>query len=118
MAEAHSLDDLSRQAFLLTKVYVQRDYSEGTSCRFQIKFLPELEPRIEKNLFEDTVRTFNKLYTEAEKIGAHSYVESCLGCLTGYTLFMCMETRYEKEDLQVRARAEREDLRATRPAHH
>uniref|UniRef100_S4RKI9 Ras modification protein ERF4 n=1 Tax=Petromyzon marinus TaxID=7757 RepID=S4RKI9_PETMA len=52
--------------------------------------------QIEKNLFEDTVRTFNKLYTEAEKIGAHSYVESCLGCLTGYTLFMCMETRYEK----------------------
>uniref|UniRef100_A0A8C4NCF0 Ras modification protein ERF4 n=2 Tax=Eptatretus burgeri TaxID=7764 RepID=A0A8C4NCF0_EPTBU len=96
MAEAHGMDELSSQAFLLTKVFVQRDFSQGTACRFQLKTIPELESRIDKNLFEDTIRTLNKLYAEAEKIGGRSYLESILGCLTGYTIFMCIDTHYEK----------------------
>lgn len=33
-------------ASLVTKVFIQRDYSEGTVCRFQAKFPPELDNRV------------------------------------------------------------------------
>uniref|UniRef100_A0A8C6X722 Golgin subfamily A member 7 n=1 Tax=Naja naja TaxID=35670 RepID=A0A8C6X722_NAJNA len=46
--------------------------------------------------FEETVRTLNNLYAEAEKLGSQSYLEGCLACLTAYTIFLCMETHYEK----------------------
>lgn len=38
----------------------------------------------------------NNMYAEAEKLGSQSYIEGCLACLTAYTVFLCMETHYEK----------------------
>lgn len=52
--------------------------------------------QIERSLFEDTVKTLNNFYAEAEKIGGQSYLEGCLACATAYLIFLCMETRYEK----------------------
>nr|XP_013802023.1 PREDICTED: golgin subfamily A member 7 [Apteryx mantelli mantelli] len=52
--------------------------------------------RIDRQQFEETVRTLNNLYAEAEKLGGQSYLEGCLACLTAYTIFLCMETHYEK----------------------
>uniref|UniRef100_A0A8C5Y867 Golgin subfamily A member 7 n=1 Tax=Microcebus murinus TaxID=30608 RepID=A0A8C5Y867_MICMU len=72
------------------KVFIQRDYSSGTRCQFQTKFPAELEDRIDRQQFEETVRTLNNLYAEAEKLGG------CLACLTAYTIFLRMETHYEK----------------------
>ncbi|XP_054635309.1 golgin A7 family, member Ba isoform X1 [Dunckerocampus dactyliophorus] len=94
--EFHNLQELRHSASLANKVFIQRDYSEGTTCKFQIKFPSELESRIEKTLFEDTVKTLNNYYAEAEKIGGQSYLEGCLACATAYLIFLCMETRYEK----------------------
>ncbi|XP_077352396.1 golgin subfamily A member 7B-like [Festucalex cinctus] len=94
--EFHSLQEMRRSASLVMKVFVQRDYSEGTICRFQTKFPPELDNRIERNLLEETVKTLNSYYMEAEKIGGQSYLEGCLACATAYIIFFCMETRYEK----------------------
>ncbi|KFV96977.1 Golgin subfamily A member 7B, partial [Fulmarus glacialis] len=95
--QVHSLQELRRSASLATKVFVQRDYSDGTTCQFQTKFPPELESRIERQLFEETVKTLNGFYAEAEKIGGSSYLEGCLACATAYFIFLCMETHYEKE---------------------
>ncbi|KAF0037699.1 hypothetical protein F2P81_010573 [Scophthalmus maximus] len=92
----HNLQELRHSASLANKVFVQRDYSEGTTCKFQTKFPSELESRIERTLFEDTVKTLNNYYAEAEKIGGQSYLEGCLACATAYLIFLCMETRYEK----------------------
>ncbi|XP_048802661.1 golgin subfamily A member 7B isoform X1 [Lagopus muta] len=92
----HSLQELRRSASLATKVFVQRDYSDGTTCQFQTKFPPELESRIERQLFEETMKTLNGFYAEAEKIGGSSYLEGCLACATAYFIFLCMETHYEK----------------------
>ncbi|KAM9819028.1 golgin A7 family, member Ba isoform 1-T1 [Syngnathus typhle] len=94
--EFHNLQELRHSASLANKVFIQRDYSEGTTCRFQTKFPSELESRIERTLFEDTVKTLNNFYAEAEKIGGQSYLEGCLACATAYLIFLCMETRYEK----------------------
>ncbi|CAL8327481.1 unnamed protein product [Arctogadus glacialis] len=96
MAETHSLQDLGQQAAVAAKVFIQRDYTNGTVCQFQTKFPSELESRIDKTQFEETVRTLNNLYAEAEKLGGQSYLEGCLACLTAYTVFLCMETHYEK----------------------
>ncbi|XP_029012819.1 golgin A7 family, member Ba [Betta splendens] len=94
--EFHNLQELRHSASLANKVFIQRDYSEGTTCKFQLKFPSELDSRIERTLFEDTVKTLNNYYAEAEKIGGQSYLEGCLACATAYLIFFCMETRYEK----------------------
>ncbi|XP_041116451.1 golgin subfamily A member 7B-like isoform X2 [Polyodon spathula] len=94
--EFHNLQEMRRSASLATKVFIQRDYTEGTTCQFQTKFPAELDSRIERQLFEETVKTLNNYYAEAEKIGGQSYLEACLACATAYIIFMCMETRYEK----------------------
>lgn len=52
--------------------------------------------QIERTLLEETVKTLNSYYMEAEKIGGQSYMEGCLACATAYIVFLCMETRYEK----------------------
>ncbi|KAK9964159.1 hypothetical protein ABG768_005357 [Culter alburnus] len=92
----HNLQELRHSASLATKVFIQRDYSDGTICKFQTKFPAELDSRIERSLFEETVKTLNCYYAEAEKIGGQSYLEGCLACATAYIIFLCMETRYEK----------------------
>ncbi|KAI2668093.1 Golgin subfamily A member 7B [Labeo rohita] len=92
----HNLQELRHSASLANKVFIQRDYTDGTVCKFQTKFPSELDSRIERTLFEDTVKTLNNYYAEAEKIGGQSYLEGCLACLTVYLIFLCIETRYEK----------------------
>uniref|UniRef100_A0A3Q3WAC8 Golgin subfamily A member 7/ERF4 domain-containing protein n=1 Tax=Mola mola TaxID=94237 RepID=A0A3Q3WAC8_MOLML len=92
----HNLEELRHSASLVTKVFIQRDYSEGTVCRFLTKFPSELDNRIERALLEETVKRLNSYYVEAEKIGGQSYLEGCLACATAYIIFLCMETRYEK----------------------
>ncbi|KAG7334083.1 hypothetical protein KOW79_002490 [Hemibagrus wyckioides] len=94
--ELQNLQDLRHTASLATKVFIQRDYSEGTICKFHTKLPAELSSRIERTLFEDTVKTLNNYYAEAEKISGQSYLEGCLACVSAYIIFLCMETRYEK----------------------
>lgn len=64
-------------------------------------FNPAAHHQIERTLFEDTVKTLNNYYAEAEKIGGQSYLEGCLACATAYLVFLCMETRYEKVRLVI-----------------
>lgn len=52
--------------------------------------------QLDRQQFEETIQTLNNLYAEAEKLGGKSYLEGCLACLTAYTIFLCMETHYEK----------------------
>ncbi|KAF3831684.1 hypothetical protein GH733_000496 [Mirounga leonina] len=73
-----------------------QDYSSGTPCRVQSKSLAELGNRIDRQQFEETVRTLNNLYAEAEKLGGQSYLKGCLACLTAHAIFLYVETHYEK----------------------
>lgn len=68
---------------------------DGDSCWPGISSW-QLLPQIERQLFEETVKTLNGFYVEAEKIGGSSYLEGCLACATAYFIFLCMETHYEK----------------------
>lgn len=106
------------------KVFVQRDYSDGTSVKFQTRFPAELEGRvcllqfsmqfscslrvhslctcrspfeqIERHVFEATISRLNEYFAEAEKGSCSTYCEGCLACITAYLVYMCSETHYEK----------------------
>ncbi|XP_055016860.1 golgin subfamily A member 7-like isoform X1 [Boleophthalmus pectinirostris] len=94
-SQTHSLQELQTPPGS-SKVFIQRDYTSGTTCRFQTKIPSELENRVDKQQFEETIQTLNNLYAEAEKLGGRSYLEGCLACVTAYTMFLCVETHYEK----------------------
>ncbi|XP_031563041.1 golgin subfamily A member 7-like [Actinia tenebrosa] len=79
-----------------SKVFLQRDYSRGTACRFLTKFPPELKNKIDQETFEETINKINAIMDEAEKVGTRSYIEGCLGCLTAYLIYSCMVTQYDK----------------------
>ncbi|XP_037068291.1 golgin subfamily A member 7-like [Pollicipes pollicipes] len=78
------------------KVFIQRDYSEGTAVRFQTAMPPELEGRIEPGVFENTLTTINEIFMEAEELNCATYCEGCLACLTAYCIYTCMDPHYDK----------------------
>lgn len=78
------------------KVFVQRDFSEGTGVRFSTRFPAELEGKIDRQLYDYTINTLNSLYQEAEKGSCSTYCEGCMACLTAYIIYFCAETHYEK----------------------
>jgi len=78
------------------KVFIQRDYSEGTQVRFQSKFPTELEGKVERDKLEYTINTLNEVYSEGEKMNCSSCCEGCFACLTAYLLYCCTDTHYEK----------------------
>ncbi|XP_028391634.1 golgin subfamily A member 7-like isoform X2 [Dendronephthya gigantea] len=78
------------------KVFVQRDYSRGTNCRFMTEMPVELNGKIDEQAFQHTIQGINEIMDDAEKIGPASYFENCLGCLTGYLSLLCFETHYNK----------------------
>jgi len=78
------------------KVFIQRDFSEGTGVKFQTRFPAELEGKIDRHIFDSTISTLNSLYAEAEKGSCSTYCEGCMACLTAYIIYFCAETHYEK----------------------
>lgn len=60
------------------KVFIQRDYSEGTSVRFQNKFPDELEGYIERQHFDYLITTLNCYYDKAEAGNLSTFCEGKL----------------------------------------
>ncbi|ENN79212.1 golgin subfamily A member 7 [Dendroctonus ponderosae] len=79
------------------KVFIPRDYTDGTIVRFQRSFPQELEGRLEKQTFESTINRLNEIFEEAEKASCSAYCEGCFACVTAYLIYLCKETRYEKK---------------------
>ena len=57
------------------KVFIQRDYSEGTSVKFQNKFPEELEGYIERQHFDYLITTLNCYYDKAEAANLSTFCE-------------------------------------------
>jgi len=83
------------------KVFVQRDYTMGTECRFDTAYPSQLEEIISRETFADTINKVNELFCRAEELNCPTYTEGCLACMTGYMLYFCIETRYSKEMKQI-----------------
>ncbi|KAI0213304.1 Golgin subfamily A member 7B [Lamellibrachia satsuma] len=78
------------------KVFIQRDYSNGTHVKFLKDFPPELEGKIDRQTFDSTVTQLNTMFAEAEMLCSSTYCENCFACLTAYLIYLCMDTHYEK----------------------
>ncbi|XP_068175621.1 golgin subfamily A member 7-like isoform X1 [Antennarius striatus] len=70
---------------------------------------------VERSLFEDTVKTLNDYYAEAEQVGGGSYLEGGVACATAYLIFLCMETRYEKVLRKVAAYIQEQNQKVYAP---
>lgn len=91
------MDDLSRiPGSHCQKVFIHRDYTNGTSLCFQSKFPQDLEGKIDAATLQETVSTLNRMYLEAETLSGKTACESCLACLTAYLSYICIDTQYEK----------------------
>ena len=78
------------------KLFLARDYTGGTACRFNTELPPELRSKVPESQFKTTVSHINEIFEEAERLSCRSYLEGCIGCLTAYTIFLCFRTHYEK----------------------
>jgi len=78
------------------KVFVQRDFSEGTAVQFQNKFPLELEGKISRALFEQTIQNVNVIFLRAEKPNTAAIIQGLGACLTGFLIYLCFDTRYER----------------------
>ncbi|XP_054167422.1 golgin subfamily A member 7-like [Oppia nitens] len=78
------------------KVFIQRDYGEGTDVRFQKKFPQELEEYIDRQSFEYLIDTLNSIYADAETMSGRICLESCFACFTAYLTYICCDTYYDK----------------------
>ncbi|XP_013414437.1 golgin subfamily A member 7 isoform X2 [Lingula anatina] len=91
------MDDLNRiPTHHSAKIFLHRDFSDGTPVRFQNKFPQELQDRIDSAQFTATVNHINEIYSEAESLGSRTYCESCFACLSAYFLYLCIEPHYTK----------------------
>ena len=64
-----------------TKIFVQRDYSDGTAVKFQTKFPQELEGKVRLILFQSTTHTYkyinkylNKMYNTTQHTRTYKYM--------------------------------------------
>ncbi|CRK92096.1 CLUMA_CG005673, isoform A [Clunio marinus] len=78
------------------KVFIQRDYTEGTSVQFQTRFPTELESRIDRVSFERTIKKVNEYFIEAEKGNCSTFCEGFCACFSAYLIYLFTETHYEK----------------------
>ncbi|KAF9413364.1 hypothetical protein HW555_008405 [Spodoptera exigua] len=60
------------------KIFIQRDYSEGTAVKFQTRFPPELEDRIDRQTFEYTMERLNEHFEMAETADCSTYCEGLM----------------------------------------
>jgi len=86
----------------IKKVFVARDYTEGTVVKFQTKFPPELDGIMERQHFDYLISTLNEMYYQAET-SRTAYLESCLACLSAYLLYLCIDTHCSKSMKKIAA---------------
>ncbi|CAG2102640.1 unnamed protein product, partial [Medioppia subpectinata] len=92
-------DQMKANSPNVKKVFIQRDYSEGTDIKFQMKFPQELEEYIDRQSFEHLIDTLNTIYSDAETMSGRTCCESCLACITAYLTYICFDTYYDKKCL-------------------
>lgn len=104
----------SNQA-ICRKIFIQRDYSEGTMVKFQNKFPAELDGLLERDHFDYFINTLNEIYFNAEKMSSAAFCESCLACLSAYLLYLCMDTQYSKSMRKIAAFIEEQNNTIFKP---
>ncbi|XP_065071344.1 golgin subfamily A member 7-like [Rhopilema esculentum] len=94
--ESDARSDRSPMQANIRRVFVQRDFTQGTAVRFQVKYPLELEGKLPQSYFEETLKKVNSIFDNAEKIGLRTYTQGCFACVTAYLVYACCNTHYDK----------------------
>lgn len=78
------------------KIFIQRDYSQGTAVRFQTTFPPELTGYIDQESFSYLINNINTMYAQGESMSTRVFCESFCACISAYFLYLCIEPYYDK----------------------
>ena len=78
------------------KIFIQRDYSQGTAVRFQTTFPPELTGYIDQETFSYLINNINTMYAQGESMSTRVFCESFCACISAYFLYLCIEPYYDK----------------------
>jgi hypothetical protein len=88
------------------RIQIARDYSDGNLTQFSDKFPAELENLgIDEELFQSTISQGQQLlrggrngslYFHLVKVNCGTFWEGCLGCLSFFTLYLCVENKYSQ----------------------
>ncbi|XP_065828315.1 golgin subfamily A member 7-like [Oscarella lobularis] len=78
------------------RIFIERDYTNGTSVKFQTAYPDELEGRVEEREFQRTITRINEIFDDAEQVGLRSCMEGTLACATFFSIHLCRKTHYEK----------------------
>eukprot|EP00043_Microstomoeca_roanoka_P000571 m.28114 g.28114 ORF g.28114 m.28114 type:complete len:131 (+) comp10384_c0_seq2:218-610(+) len=90
-------------------VFVQRDFSQGTTPKFCTALPQELVGKISSDVFANAIAQINDLFEKAETPSTKLYFTNILSCLTGHLLQLCIENPYEQTFRDVSQLAERLD---------
>jgi hypothetical protein len=71
-----------------------RTSTSGVSFKVIVSFFCMFQ--IDPSCFEYTMQKINGMFEEAERFDCMTFVESCLGCLTGGLYILCTDSKYEK----------------------
>eukprot|EP01137_Pigoraptor_chileana_P034390 Opistho-2@26862 len=100
------------------KILIQRDYSHGMAVRYEET--PQVQPLTGTPLssasVQRTVQGLNEIFYAAEHIGCCGYFEGCLACLSGFALYWCIRSPYEKSIQQMREFVHDENERVYHPS--
>lgn len=88
--------DGSSVALTDRQIFIHRDYTRGDGVCFSTEYPPQLEGHLERDQFEQIILKINSLYSKAEMLSPRSVLESVVGCLTAYTIFLCIDTQYDR----------------------
>lgn len=78
------------------RIIIPRDYTEGVGVRFSTVFPEELSGKIDPDAFYLLVNKVNKYFVDAERVSFYSIVDSILGCMTAYLIFICIDSHYDR----------------------
>eukprot|EP00730_Choanoeca_flexa_P017758 TRINITY_DN8583_c0_g1_i1.p1 TRINITY_DN8583_c0_g1~~TRINITY_DN8583_c0_g1_i1.p1 ORF type:complete len:128 (+),score=13.90 TRINITY_DN8583_c0_g1_i1:40-423(+) len=87
-------------------VYIQRDYSHGTTPCFKRVVPDPLKGKIPEDELLKTIDAINALYKEAETPTTSLYCFNCFACLLGNLPLLCFENPYEEYFRRVTALVE------------
>jgi len=89
------------------KISIPRDWARGIGIRFDEKFPDQLKGHVSEDEWRHTISAVNANFAEAESANFATFVEGCLGILTCFSIWLCLESRYDKflqviEDIIIR----------------
>jgi len=78
------------------KIVIARDWSLGIGIRYEEKFPDQLRGIVTEEEWRHTISSLNTNFAEAETANVDTFLEGCLGLLTCFSVWLCMESQYEK----------------------